>query len=98
MNRKTLGGLIVLNVALIALLAVLTLLPGQAQAQFAGGRAGDYVMLASITPGRPQYETVVIVDMNNSAMFGLYYQVSRKQFVPVAFRNIAEDATARQGR
>ncbi len=98
MNRKTLGGLIVLNIALLVALGVLTVTP-PAEAQFAGPRAGDYVMLSTITPGRPNYETVIITDMNNSAMLGLYYEVSRKRFVPVAFRNIAEDATgARQGR
>ncbi len=100
MNRRTLGGLIVLNIALVAVLAIITILPSPAQAQFAGGRPGDYMMIATVTPGRPNYETVVITDVNNSAMLSLYYHVSRKQFVPIGYRDISADATAgaRQGR
>ena len=50
MNPRSLGALIVLNVALLLALVVVTFSPAPAQAQF-GGRA-DYVMISGFSAGR----------------------------------------------
>jgi len=89
MNRKSLGGLLVLNVALLAALGLLSLTPPPAQAQF-GGRAGDYLMVSGSTPARTE-DTVYITDMNNGLMMAVQYDQNRKLIQPVAFRNLGAD-------
>jgi hypothetical protein len=98
MNYKTLGGLVVLNIALLVSLVLLTLSPAPAQAQFGSNRAGDYVMLGLAAPGRQAYNAVIIVDMNNAAMLSVRYDPSSRRIVPIAFRNIARDSEGRQSR
>ncbi|QNN23862.1 hypothetical protein HED60_16835 [Planctomycetales bacterium ZRK34] len=96
MNRKSLGGLIVLNVVLLLALGLLTFTPEPAAAQL-GGRAGDYVMVAGATPGRTE-ATVYITDMNNGLMMAVQYDQNRKIVQPTGFRNIGADFAEGGGR
>lgn len=89
MNRKSLGGLIVLNLVLLGALALVSFTPTPVKAQL-GGRAGDYVMVGGQTPGRT-VNTVYITDMNNGLMMAFQYDLNRKNIVPIAFRNIGAD-------
>lgn len=96
MNRKSLGGLIVLNLVLLVALGLLTFTPQPAKAQL-GGRAGDYIMVSGATPGKTE-ATVYITDMNNGLMMAVQYDQNRKIVQPVAFRNIGADFVPAGGR
>ena len=89
MNRKSLGGLVVLNVALLVALGLLTFTPQPAKAQL-GGRAGDYLMVSGATPGKTE-ATVYITDMNNGLMMAVQYDQNRKSIQAVGFRSLAAD-------
>ncbi|MBI1370150.1 MAG: hypothetical protein GC162_16035 [Planctomycetes bacterium] len=97
MNRRSLGGLIVLNLVLLLALGLVSFNPPAAQAQLGGNRAGDYVMVSGYTPGH-ETSTVYITDMNNGLMMAVNYDVNRKAIVPTAARNIGSDFAPVGGR
>jgi hypothetical protein len=97
MSHRSLGGLIVLNAVLLATLGLLTLGPSTAEAQLGGRRAGDYIMVAARTTGRPN-ATVYITDLNNAAMMAVTYDVNKKSINPVAARDIGPDFQAAPNR
>ena len=97
MSHRSLGGLIVLNVVLLAALMLMSFSPETAQAQLGGRRAGDYVMVAGRTPGKTN-NTVYVVDLNNAAMMAVTYDVSKRLLTPIAVRDIAPDFAAAPGR
>jgi len=90
MNRRTLAGLLVVNLVLLAAVAGINLVDNPAQAQFGAG-GGDYVLLAS--EGDDGTDTVYIVDFNRGAMLGVVPQRrgQRVEFKPVSFRHIGGD-------
>ena len=91
MNRKSLGGLIVLNVALLFVLGLLSFAPNTAEAQLgAGRRAGDYVMVAGRVQGK-QTSTLYITDLNNGTMIAVNYDQNAKALVPLGGRNVSAD-------
>jgi hypothetical protein len=55
-------------------------------------------MISVAQPERQSYNAVVITDLNNAAMLAVRYDQTRKDFVPLAFHNIASDAESRQAR
>jgi len=87
MNRTGLAGLVVLNAALLLVLAVLCLTPQPAQAQLGAGR-GDYLMIA----GRVQGQTtasVYILDITSFRMVAVSY--TGRDLVAAAARDINAD-------
>jgi len=93
MNRKSLGGLIVLNVALLFVLGLLTMAPSTAEAQLGGRRAGDYVMVAGQVQGKVN-STLYIADLNNGTMIAVNYDQNARALVPVGGRVISADFAA----
>ena len=89
MRRKMIGGLVALNVFLLAGLAVVSLAPDTI-AQVGVRRAGDYVMVAGETPGRVA-STVYIADLNNAAMLAVTFDAGARQLREVGFRLFGED-------
>lgn len=90
MNKKSLGGLLVLNLALIMTLALLAVSPDPVEAQIGGRRPGDYVMVAGKALGIRE-SVIYITDLNNGIMLAIRYDVARKSMAPVGFRPIATD-------
>jgi hypothetical protein len=88
MNPRNLAGMIVLNVALLVVLAVLCLTPQPAAAQLGAGR-GDYIMIAGQVGGRTT-GAVYIIDITSGRMLAVMY-MDRQGLVTVARRDINED-------
>jgi hypothetical protein len=92
-------GLLVLNAALLAALALLTWGPAAiGQNAQAGARArGDYTMIAGRTiAGGPA--AVYIVDSANQELVALRWDQSKQQMVGMGYRNLQGDARAIPGR
>lgn len=99
MNRKSLGGLIVLNVALIFVLGLLSFAPTTAEAQLGRGAGGDYIMVGGRVQGKIN-STVYITDLNTGTMIAVNYDQSARALTPVGGRNLSADfaaANAAQG-
>lgn len=90
MNKKSLGGLLVLNLALLMTLALLAVSPDPAEAQIGGRRPGDYVMVAGKALSIRE-SVIYITDLNNGMMLAIRYDVSRKSLATVGFRAISGD-------
>lgn len=92
MNRKTLAGLVALNLALLVALGAMTLTAPSAKAQLGRVRSHDYVMVAADIPGRRQ-DAVFIADVNNAAMIAVTFQrtAGGGRLVPIGIRNLARD-------
>ena len=89
MNRTSLAGLIVLNLALLLVLGILCLTPQSAQAQGLGAGRGDYVMIAGQIPGKTT-GAVYVVDITSARMIAVTY-VDRQGLVTISSRDINED-------
>ncbi len=89
------SGLIAINLALVAILAVITLLPTDAEAQQRRAR-GDYTMVAGEVQGLTE-AAIYIVDSNNSEMVALRWDNSRRSLAPIGFRDLAADSRAARG-
>lgn len=96
MNKRSLAALIVLNVALLAGVAVSLLAPAPAAAQFAGG--GQYLMIAGQAPGRENQSLVYIIDMRSSAIVTLMVNTANNNVEVIAGRRVAEDMRAGPSR
>ncbi len=90
MNRKSLGVLLVLNLVLIASLAVVSLTPAPAQAQL-GGRGGNYVMIAGPLRGRAQQSGVYVLDLARGQMAWVIYNSDTGKPELVARRDVGAD-------
>jgi len=97
MKRHNLQALVVLNIALLVVLAVLCLVPSQAEAQFGGRRAGDYIMLAGTIPGRTT-NAIYITDLNNGAMMAVQYDLNKRAIVALGARDLNQDFAAIEDR
>lgn len=96
MNRKSLGGLIVLNVVLLFALGLLSIGTPQAQAQL-GRQGGNYVMIAGKISGQ-ESKVVYITDANSGKMVALRYDVSKKGLVTEGARDLQRDFSRTSGR
>ncbi len=99
MYCKRLGGLIVLNVVLAALLAMVAIFPEPAAGQ-SRRRSGDYIMVAADTPGQVEH-TIYITDLNNGAMLATMYRSrgqSKGRFEVIGVRNIVDDFERAESR
>jgi hypothetical protein len=96
MNGKSLGGLVVLNVALLFVLGLLSFSPQQAEAQL-GGRGGDYIMVAGTTPGKTA-STLYVTELNSGTMLAVVYDASARALVPVGARKVSADFEGGAGR
>ena len=94
MNKKSLGGLIVVNVVLLAVLGVLSFTPQTVQAQ--NRRAGDYVMVAGSVAGQAG-SVVYVTDLNNQAMITVIYDQNTKSMKAIAGRDITADLSMKGG-
>lgn len=87
MNRRSLSVLIVLNVVLLAAIA-LTLGPvPQAQAQLGGG---SYLMIAGDTP-QAQQQVIYVMDTRTGNLVGFTINSANKKVEIIGGRKVADD-------
>lgn len=89
MNRRSLAGLVVLNVALVVVLGILCLTPSPAQAQLGDGR-GDYLMVAGQIQGRTT-QAVYILDISSGRMIAVTFDRNRRGFLTLGARDVNSD-------
>lgn len=93
-------GLVVLNGALLAVLAAVTLSsPSHGQAGPAGGQRarGEYTMVAGRIMGGSTH-VAYVVDTANQEMIAVRWNEGQKSLDGIGYRNIAQDAQAQPGR
>jgi hypothetical protein len=96
-NPQARRGLIILNVALLMLLAAVTLAPSS-HAQRGGGRArGEYTMVSGKITGSSSH-AVYVVDSSNQDMVIVRWNESSKSLDGIGYRDIKEDANLSPGR
>jgi hypothetical protein len=88
MNKRTLTALIVLNAALLAALAVLSVTPTPVQAQLGNNRA-DYAIIAAARTGRSQH-SVIILDVAKGGVIAIEPTAQGKLTV-TGFRLVTSD-------
>ncbi len=99
MKGKSLGGLIVLNVVLLAALALFSLLgPQQVHAQLGAQQGGDYLMLGYNPAGRQPWDAIIITDLNSGKMLAVRYDTSRKRFDLRGYHDISADVKRAMGQ
>jgi hypothetical protein len=103
-------GLIILNMALLMVLAAVTLAPESGAQQRGGGggigtnpgagvgRArGDYTMVSGRVTGGSS-NAVYVVDANNQELLSLLWNQSGRGLDVIGYRDLHADATAQPGR
>lgn len=89
----SLRGLIALNLALLAVLALVTFASGPVQAGAQARGRGEYTMVAGGAPGTDA-AAVYIVDVANQELIAITYNQQTKQLDGIGYRNLAADAAA----
>jgi len=94
MPPRSLSALLVLNVVILAALAVTLFSPApQALAQI-GGPQGNYLMVAGEVRGRNQQQIIYILDLNNQRLAGFMYDSNRDTLITLANRQVNQDIAA----
>lgn len=88
-NVSSMGGLLLLNAALLAVLAAVTFAPS-VDAQQARPR-GDYTMVAGPVPGMDG-SAVYIVDSINQEMMVVAFSQGEQRLEGVSYRHLGRDA------
>lgn len=90
-------GLIMLNTALLVMLAVVSLAP-TSHAQRGGGRArGEYTMVSGKVTGSSAH-VVYVVDSSNQDLVAVRWNEGSKSLDPIGYRDLKEDANQSPGR
>lgn len=89
-NRK---GLIALNVALLGVLALVSLAPTAGGEQQANRGRGDYTMIGAQYQGG-NTNAIVILDAMNRELIALRWDNSRRTLEGMGYRDLATDADA----
>ena len=90
-TRSRIAGLLALNVALLAVLALLTLGP-KVTAQPAGpGAAGDYIMVGGDVSGQTA-NAVYVLDQRSGVLVGMVFEQSSRRMKGIGVRNVGVDA------
>lgn len=95
MDRRSLGALITLNLVLTSALAVVSLSPQPASAQFSGSR--EYLMIAGEAVGRTSQNVVYIADTSSQKLAAIIFNSSNNKFELVARRDLQSDSRAGGG-
>jgi|GEM_PF-4538273 hypothetical protein len=90
MNRKSFSALVVLNVVLLAALAVIGLSPSQATAQGLGG-GPEFLMIAGKSPLRENVSTIYLMELRTAQMLAIQYDSRNDSVEVVGARSIGQD-------
>lgn len=90
-------GLVMLNIALLVMLAAVSVAPSS-HAQRGGGRArGEYTMVAGKVTGSSSH-AVYIIDSSNQDMVAVRWNEGSKSLDGMGYRDLKEDANVSTGR
>jgi len=89
MNQHTLRALVVLNVMLLAAIAVVGFAPSPAQAQF-GSRA-NYLMIAGETTANPQQATIYVIELSSARIASMIFNSNNNQLTVLGARDAGAD-------
>lgn len=95
MRKKQFHALLALNLALVALLAAVSLAP-RANAQRGARARGQYTMVAGEVQGMEE-AAVYIVDSNNQQLVALHWDQGAHGLAPIGSRDLRQDAQAPTG-
>jgi hypothetical protein len=90
-NSGGLRGLLLLNIALLAVLAAVTFGPTAGAQQGTRGR-GEYTMVTGGAMGTDA-GVIYIADVNNQELIAMVYNTNSKVLDGVGYRNLAADAS-----
>ena len=91
MRKKTLPALVVLNAALLVMVAAFWLIPAPSAEAQLGGRGNDYVMVAGDVRGRTDVEVVYILETTSARMAAITYRSDTTRLDVLDGTNIAND-------
>jgi hypothetical protein len=99
MNKRSMRGLLALNVALLACLALVTASSRVTAQQPAARAPGDYKVISGEVLGQTAH-AVYLVDATNQEVVAVYWDQSRRRLAPIGYRDLAADAlqAGRPGR
>jgi len=91
--RRKISGLIAVNIALLAILGLITWAPAtQAESgSGAGSQAGDYIMLGGDVTGMTS-NGIYVLDQRSGILIALQYELGRRKLKALNARNIIQDA------
>ena len=90
MNARTLAALVLLNVVLLAAVAVVALTPQSAQAQL-GGAGDQYLLIAGKTPAAQDRDAVYVLNVNTGQVVSLVFDSRTDDLQRVDGRSVTED-------
>ena len=90
MNQRSLSALIVLNIVLLAALAV-TFTSPRAEAQGLGSSAGRYLAIAGNVQARNQQAAIYLVERNTGALAVIMFNTSNNKLEVLGGRNVGQD-------
>lgn len=94
MNRKSVGGLIVLNTVLLAALFVISLSPAPATAQGLGG-GPEFLMIAGKSTIRENVSTIYLMELRSAQMVAVQFDSRNDSLEVVGGRNLGPDFSSR---
>lgn len=94
MNRQSVGGLVVLNVVLLAALFVIGLQPAPATAQGLGG-GPEFLMIAGQSTIRDNVSTVYLMELRSASMLAVQFDTRNDSLDFIGARNLGADFSGR---
>ena len=93
MKTKPIACLILLNLALIAILAVVTFLPGsEANASSSTDGRGKYIAVSGHIQGA-KTPVIWIIDQSTQELVAVQFESQANQFKSLGYRNLMQDAS-----
>jgi len=93
MNQRSLGALIVLNLALLLAATLLVLTPRPAQAQGLG--RAQFIMVAGEVSGRSGQQAIYIIELASSRIAAVAFNSGTKEFEEIAGYDMLPDLESR---
>lgn len=93
-TTRKFGGLIAINLVLLALLAMVTFAPAtNADSNTLDNGAGDYIMVGGRVSGSTS-NVVYVLDQRSGILIALKYDLSSKKMKGLGIRNVNQDAAS----
>jgi len=89
--KRRLGGLIAINLALLAILAIITWAPSSNAGSVTAPPSGDYIMVGGQVTGLTG-NGVHVLDQRSGILLGMKYDLGSKKLKRMSIRNINNDA------
>ncbi len=91
-TTRKFGGLIAVNLVLLALLALVTLAPAtNADSNNADSAAGDYIMVGGQVSGSTS-NSMYVLDQRSGILVALKFELGTKKMKALSIRNLNQDA------